>query len=151
MIDPGHPYIKHINTGGNWLLGGEVELLGRIRYNDGLDQYRLTAKELVDEFVRRGADAVFAFQTRNPTHAGHAYLMRTAREKLLKKGKIDVTTMPTPFRYRTFERAIDCSSGVYLFYVGWVQVTRTLFCGCRLWVVGPSPMMCLSMSGSSSM
>ena len=73
-------------TGGNWLLGGEVELLGRVRYNDGLDQYRLTAKELVDEFVRRGADAVFAFQTRNPTHAGHAYLMRTAREKLLKKG-----------------------------------------------------------------
>jgi len=25
-------------------------------------------------------------QTRNPTHAGHAYLMRTAREILLKKG-----------------------------------------------------------------
>jgi len=61
--------------------------LGRIRYNDGLDQYRLTAKELVEEFVRRGADAVFAFQTRNPTHAGHAYLMKTAREKLLKKGE----------------------------------------------------------------
>ncbi len=86
VIDPGHPYIKHIYSGGDWLLGGEVELLGRVRYNDGLDQYRLTAKELVDEFVRRGADAVFAFQTRNPTHAGHAYLMKTAREKLLAKG-----------------------------------------------------------------
>jgi len=86
VIDPGHPYIKHIYSGGDWLLGGEVELLGRIKYNDGLDQYRLTAKELVDEFVRRGADAVFAFQTRNPTHAGHAYLMKTAREKLIAKG-----------------------------------------------------------------
>lgn len=86
VIDPGHPYIKHIYSGGDWLMGGEVELLGRVRYNDGLDQYRLTAKELVDEFVRRGADAVFAFQTRNPTHAGHAYLMKTAREKLIAKG-----------------------------------------------------------------
>lgn len=86
VIDPGHPYIKHIYSGGDWLLGGEIELLGRIKYNDGLDQYRLTAKELVDEFVRRGADAVFAFQTRNPTHAGHAYLMKTAREKLIAKG-----------------------------------------------------------------
>ena len=29
---------------------------------------------------------VYAFQTRNPTHAGHAYLMKTSREKLLAKG-----------------------------------------------------------------
>ena len=87
VIDQGHPYIKHIYSGGDYLMGGEIELLGRVKYNDGLDQYRLTAKELVDEFVRRGADAVFAFQTRNPTHAGHAYLMKTAREKLIAKGR----------------------------------------------------------------
>ena len=87
VVDPGHPYIKHIYSGGDYLMGGEIELLGRVKYNDGLDQYRLTAKELVDEFVRRGADAVFAFQTRNPTHAGHAYLMKTAREKLIAKGR----------------------------------------------------------------
>jgi 3'-phosphoadenosine 5'-phosphosulfate synthase len=92
VIDSGHPYIKHINSGGDWLLGGEVELLGRIKYDDGLDQYRLTAKELVEEFVRRGADAVFAFQTRNPTHAGHAYLMKTAREKLIAKGMHNLTS-----------------------------------------------------------
>lgn len=67
-------------------MGGEVELLGRIKYNDGLDEYRLTAQELINEFIQRGADAVFAFQTRNPTHAGHAYLMKTAREKLIAKG-----------------------------------------------------------------
>jgi 3'-phosphoadenosine 5'-phosphosulfate synthase len=29
---------------------------------------------------------VYAFQTRNPTHAGHAYLMRSAGEDLRKKG-----------------------------------------------------------------
>lgn len=52
------------------------------RYNDGLDKWRLTAREVRDEFAKKGADVVYAFQTRNPTHAGHAYLMRTAGEKL---------------------------------------------------------------------
>jgi 3'-phosphoadenosine 5'-phosphosulfate synthase len=31
VIDPGHPYISHIYSGGDWLIGGEVELLDRIR------------------------------------------------------------------------------------------------------------------------
>mmetsp|Transcript_1482 Transcript_1482/g.2435 ORF Transcript_1482/g.2435 Transcript_1482/m.2435 type:complete len:1032 (+) Transcript_1482:189-3284(+) len=86
VIDNGHPYIEHIYSGGDWLLGGEIELLERIRYNDGLDKFRLTAPEVMREIEKKGADAVYAFQTRNPTHAGHAYLMRTGREILLKKG-----------------------------------------------------------------
>ena len=86
VIDPGHPYIKHIASGGDYLIGGEVELLDRIRYNDGLDQWRKTAKELSEEFQSKGADTVYAFQTRNPTHAGHAYLMRSAGEDLRAQG-----------------------------------------------------------------
>ena len=86
VIDMDHPYIKHIYAGGDYLLGGEVELLDRIRYNDGLDQWRKTVKELLQEFQSKGADTVYAFQTRNPTHAGHAYLMRSAGEDLRKKG-----------------------------------------------------------------
>ena len=82
VIDPGHPYIQHIYSGGDWLIGGEIELLDRIRYNDGLDKWRLTAIEVMREFEAKKADAVFAFQTRNPTHAGHAYLMKTARDIL---------------------------------------------------------------------
>ena len=64
VIDKGHPYISHIYNGGDWLIGGEVELLGRIRYNDGLDKWRLTAPEVMREFEAKDADAVFAFQTR---------------------------------------------------------------------------------------
>jgi len=83
VVDPGHPYIKkHIYGGGDYLIGGEVELLDRIKYNDGLDQWRKTAKELLKEFQDKGADTVYAFQTRNPTHAGHAYLMKSAGEDL---------------------------------------------------------------------
>jgi hypothetical protein len=40
VIDPDHPYIRHIYSGGDYLIGGEIELLDRIRYNDGLDKVR---------------------------------------------------------------------------------------------------------------
>ena len=61
---------------GDWLVGGDIEALERICWNDGLDEYRLTPTELRSEFKRRGADAVFAFQLRNPIHNGHALLMK---------------------------------------------------------------------------
>ena len=86
VIDNGHPYIQYLYASGDWNIGGEIELLEKIRYNDGLDRWRLTAPEVMRQFEAKGADAVFAFQTRNPTHAGHAYLMKTSRELLLKKG-----------------------------------------------------------------
>lgn len=31
VIDPGHPYINHMYSGGDWLIGGEIQLLDRIR------------------------------------------------------------------------------------------------------------------------
>lgn len=58
------------------MLGGEVEVLERITWNDGLDEYRLTPNELRAKFKQMGADAVFAFQLRNPVHNGHALLMK---------------------------------------------------------------------------
>mmetsp|Transcript_1130 Transcript_1130/g.1570 ORF Transcript_1130/g.1570 Transcript_1130/m.1570 type:complete len:985 (-) Transcript_1130:332-3286(-) len=85
-MDPDHPYIKVMMASGPYLLGGEIELLERIRYNDGLDQYRLTPKELRERFIAAGTDAVYAFQTRNPTHAGHAYLMQDAGRQLKAMG-----------------------------------------------------------------
>lgn len=85
-IDMDHPYISHIYSGGDYLIGGEIELLDRIRYNDGLDKWRKTANELMAEFQEKGADTVYAFQTRNPTHAGHAYLMKSAGEDLKTQG-----------------------------------------------------------------
>ena len=30
-IDMGHPYIKHIYDSGPWLIGGEIELISRVR------------------------------------------------------------------------------------------------------------------------
>ncbi|GBG69755.1 hypothetical protein CBR_g4586 [Chara braunii] len=84
---PGLPYVEDaITSAGNWLIGGELEVLDRITYGDGLDEYRLSPAELRAEFARKGADAVFAFQLRNPVHNGHALLMTDTRRRLLEEG-----------------------------------------------------------------
>lgn len=38
----------------------------RITFNDGMDKYRYTPQEISDQIKARGADAVYAFQVRNP-------------------------------------------------------------------------------------
>ena len=87
VVDDAHPYIANLlSPGKSYALGGEVELLGRITYGDGLDAHRLTVDELRAAFTKKGADAVYAFQTRNPTHAGHAFLMKDSRRKLMARG-----------------------------------------------------------------
>ena len=65
-----------IHESGDWLVGGELEVLERIRWNDGLDEFRLTPNEIREKCRELGADAVFAFQLRNPIHNGHALLMQ---------------------------------------------------------------------------
>lgn len=80
------PYIKMIMEAGDYLVGGKVELLRRITWNDGLDQYRLTPNELRQKFKDLKADAIFAFQLRNPIHNGHALLMQDCRRQLLARG-----------------------------------------------------------------
>jgi len=63
VTDDAHPYIQLLlSPGKDFALGGEVELLGRITYGDGLDQYRLTVEELRAAFKKKGADVVYAFQ-----------------------------------------------------------------------------------------
>lgn len=49
---------------GDWLVGGELEVLQRVKWHDGLDHYRLTPNELRMKFKEMNADAVFAFQVK---------------------------------------------------------------------------------------
>ncbi|KAJ4965670.1 hypothetical protein NE237_017519 [Protea cynaroides] len=84
---PGLPYVEEVITpAGSWLIGGDLEVLEPIQHNDGLDRHRLSPRELRKEFDRRPADAVFAFQLRNPVHNGHALLMNDTRKRLLEMG-----------------------------------------------------------------
>ena len=70
---------------GDWLVGGELEIFERIKWNDGLDHYRLTPNEIRQRMKDVEADAIFAFQLRNPIHNGHALLMQDTRKTLKEK------------------------------------------------------------------
>lgn len=54
-----------VMEGGDWLVGGDLQVLDRIRWNDGLDQYRLTPNELRQKFKEMNAgmapDSEFIF------------------------------------------------------------------------------------------
>lgn len=82
----GHPYIKMVYESGDWLVGGDLEVFERVTWGDGLDEYRKTPNELQKKFKQMNADAVFAFQLRNPVHNGHALLMKDTRAKLIERG-----------------------------------------------------------------
>uniref|UniRef100_A0A4W5LFR9 3'-phosphoadenosine 5'-phosphosulfate synthase 1 n=1 Tax=Hucho hucho TaxID=62062 RepID=A0A4W5LFR9_9TELE len=81
-----HPYIKMVMESGDWLVGGDLQVLDKISWNDGLDHYRLTPTELKHKFKEMNADAVFAFQLRNPVHNGHALLMQDTHKRLIERG-----------------------------------------------------------------
>ncbi|XP_016124779.1 bifunctional 3'-phosphoadenosine 5'-phosphosulfate synthase 1 [Sinocyclocheilus grahami] len=81
-----HPYIKMVMESGDWLVGGDLQVLDRIYWSDGLDSYRLTPTELKQKFKEMNADAVFAFQLRNPVHNGHALLMQDTQRRLIERG-----------------------------------------------------------------
>ncbi|XP_022739214.1 ATP sulfurylase 1, chloroplastic-like [Durio zibethinus] len=84
---PGLPYVEEtVTNAGNWLIGGDLQVIEPIKYHDGLDRFRLSPVQLRQEFERRNADAVFAFQLRNPVHNGHALLMTDTRRRLLEMG-----------------------------------------------------------------
>jgi len=84
--DTKHPYIEMIMAGGEWAVGGKIEVFERVVYNDGMDQWRLTPLELQKQFKDMGADAVFVFQLRNPVHNGHALLMQDTARRLKEQG-----------------------------------------------------------------
>lgn len=82
-----HPKAETIMAQGNWLISAEsTHFFTRITFNDGMDKYRYTPREIVEQIAARGADAVYGFQVRNPLHNGHVLLLKDTREQLIKQG-----------------------------------------------------------------
>ncbi|KPM05847.1 bifunctional 3'-phosphoadenosine 5'-phosphosulfate synthase-like protein, partial [Sarcoptes scabiei] len=77
-----HPTIEMIMKSGDWLIGGDLKVFNRIKWNDGLDHFRLTPKEIQAKIKEIEADAVCVFQLRNPIHNGHALLMQDTIRQL---------------------------------------------------------------------
>ncbi len=77
--DEKHPGVAAIRQRGRWLVGGKIEAIARHEYAD-FTESRLTPTDTRRLFAERGWRAVAAFQTRNPIHRAHEYLIRCALE-----------------------------------------------------------------------
>ena len=74
-----HPGVAGFLSGGDFSLAGKVQWFGDAAVL-GLDEYWLTPKETRAEMAKRGWKTVAGFQTRNPVHRAHEYVLRTALE-----------------------------------------------------------------------
>lgn len=48
-------FVQMVMESGDWLVGGDLQVLDRIYWNDGLDAYRLTPDELKQKFKELNA------------------------------------------------------------------------------------------------
>jgi sulfate adenylyltransferase len=77
--DLAHPGVRSLFEQGDWLLGGPVSLLNRPR-NAAFPSHRLDPEQTRDAFKKKGWHRVVAFQTRNPIHRAHEYIIKCALE-----------------------------------------------------------------------
>jgi len=74
--DMNHPGVKKVFESGNWLIGGKIKLLNRIKHK--FEKYYLTPIETRILFKEKGWKTIVGFQTRNAPHIGHEYVQKTA-------------------------------------------------------------------------
>ena len=76
--DPSHPGVARLLAEPSLLVGGTVSALPRLEPE--FPEISLSPEEVRREILRRGWNTVAAFQTRNPLHRAHEYLLRCALE-----------------------------------------------------------------------
>lgn len=77
--DEGHPGVRSLYSQGEVYLGGSVKALSEGRYPSMFPEYA-RPEETRKMFTERRWNTVTAFQTRNPIHRSHEYLIRVALE-----------------------------------------------------------------------
>ena len=76
--DEAHPGVAAMYAQGDVLLGGKVTLFRKV--STAFAEHRLTPAQTRAAFSERGWKTVVGFQTRNPVHRAHEYLLKTAIE-----------------------------------------------------------------------
>ena len=74
-----HPGVVYLRSVGDYCIAGPVHLLER-RDHGPFEQYRLDPRETRYLFSRHGWRTIVAFQTRNPIHLAHEYILKCALE-----------------------------------------------------------------------
>lgn len=81
--DPAHPGVAQVMAEGDVCISGPVEVLTLCVDPDGDEAFldrRLTPAETRKAFGEKGWKTVVAFQTRNPIHRAHEYVIKCAQE-----------------------------------------------------------------------
>ncbi len=74
-----HPGVSRIYSMGNFLMGGKISLFNRPKHDKFLE-FRQDPKETRNLFQEKKWKRIVAFQTRNPIHRAHEYLIKCALE-----------------------------------------------------------------------
>lgn len=77
--DNAHPGVAALYAQGEVYLAGETEVL-QLPAHEDFPAYRLTPQQTRQQFAQRGWRHVVAFQTRNPIHRAHEYIIKCALE-----------------------------------------------------------------------
>lgn len=109
-----HPGVKAVLNGGNKFISGPLEMINRpTRHDDIDDKYYRDPSQVREEFEKRGWKTVVAFQTRNPIHRAHEYLIKCAQEivdgALIHPivGETKPDDIPANIRMRCYEALIN--------------------------------------------
>ena len=105
--DRKHPGVASLFHRGEVLLAGPVRVL--LRPASDFPRYRLDPRDTRDLFVRKGWMRIVGFQTRNPIHRAHEYILKSALETadgiflnpLVGETKKD--DIPAELRMRSYE------------------------------------------------
>jgi len=74
-----HPGVRYLKSAGQYCLAGPIRLLER-HQDKTYENYRLDPKETRYLFGQHGWKTIVAFQTRNPVHRAHEYILKCAME-----------------------------------------------------------------------
>ena len=77
--DEAHPGVAAVYASGDLVVGGPVKAL-RLPDHGNFPDHRLTPAQTRAAFAERGWKTVVGFQTRNPIHRAHEYLIKVALE-----------------------------------------------------------------------
>lgn len=109
-----HPGVAAVKRGGNKYIAGPLEMVNRPLRKEDIDgKYFLDPSETRAEFEKRGWNTVVAFQTRNPIHRAHEYLIKCAQEivdgALIHPivGETKSDDIPAPVRMKCYEALIS--------------------------------------------
>jgi len=112
--DEKHPGVAFVKRDGKYFVGGELVRLINRPVRENIDEkYYLDPADTRKIFEQRGWKKIVAFQTRNPIHRAHEYIIKTALEPMDGAfihplvGETKADDIPADVRMRCYETLID--------------------------------------------